>query len=65
MNEFIDDLVKMKITISEYIKYLLLLTNKYNKKKVTYDNFKKKLYSPKKNIVYKKTPLKYINWLMN
>ena len=64
MNEFIDDLVKMKITISEYIKYLLL-TNKYNKKKVTYDNFKKKLYSPKKNIVYKKTPLKYINWLMN
>lgn len=65
MNEFIDDLVKMKITISEYIKYLLLLTNKYSKKRVTYDNFKKKLYSPKKNIVYKKTPLKYINWLMN
>ncbi len=65
MNEFIEDLMKMDITISEYIKYLLLLTNKYNKKKVTYDNFKRKLYCPKKYIVYKKTPLKYINWLMS
>ncbi len=65
MNEFIDDLIKKDITISEYIKYLLLLTNKYNKKKVAYDDFKKKLYSEKKNLVYKKTPLKYINWLMS
>jgi len=65
MNEFMDDLMKMEITTSGYIKYLLLLTNKYNKKKVTYDNFKKKLYDPKKNVVYKKTPLKYINWLMS
>ena len=65
MNEFIDDLIKKDITISEYIKYLLLLTNKYNKKKVAYDDFKKNLYSEKKNLVYKKTPLKYINWLMS
>lgn len=65
MNEFIDDLIKKDITISEYIKYLLLLTNKYNKKKVVYDDFKKKLYSEKKILVYKKTPLKYINWLMS
>jgi len=65
MNDFIEDLMKMDITTSEYIKYLLLLTNKYNKKKVTYDNFKKKLYNPKKNEIYKKTPLKYINWLIS
>ena len=65
MNDFMEDLMKKDITISDYIKYLLLLTNKYNKKKVTYENFKKKLYNPKKNVVYKKTPLKYINWLMN
>jgi hypothetical protein len=65
MNEFMDDLIKMGTTISEYIKYLLLLTNKYNKKKVTYEDFRKKLYDPKKILVYKKTPLKYINWLMS
>ena len=65
MNEFMDDLIKMGTTISEYIKYLLLLTNKYNKKKVTYEGFRKKLYDPKKILVYKKTPLKYINWLMS
>jgi len=65
ISEFINDLVKRDITISAYIKYLLLLTNKYNKKKVTYDNFKRKLHDPKQNSVYKKTPLKYINWLMS
>ena len=65
ISEFINDLMKRDITISAYIKYLLLLTNKYNKKKVTYDNFKRKLHDPKKNSVYKKTPLKYINWLMS
>jgi len=65
MNEFMDDLIKMGTTISEYIKYLLLLTNKYNKKKVAYEDFRKKLYDPKKILVYKKTPLKYINWLMS
>ncbi len=65
MNAFMDDLIKMDVTISEYIKHLLLLTNKYNKKRVIYEDFKKKLYDPKKNLVYKKTALKYINWLMS
>ena len=65
MNVFMDDLIKMDVTISEYIKYLLLLTNKYNKKRVIYEDFKKKLYDPKKDLIYKKTPLKYINWLMS
>jgi len=65
MNAFMDDLIKMDVTISEYIKHLLLLTNKYNKKRVIYEDFKKKLYNPKKKLVYEKTALKYINWLMS
>ena len=65
MKDFIYDIMKMDISIGEYIKYLLLLTNKYSKKNVVYDNFKKKLFDPKRKVIYNTTPLKYINWLLN
>lgn len=65
MKDFIYDIMKMDISIGEYIKYLLLLTNKYSKKNVVYDKFKKKLFDPKRKVIYNTTPLKYINWLLN
>ena len=58
-------LMSNRISGAKYLKIYNLVTNKYYKKDIEYDIFKKKIYENNTEQLNSLTSLKYVNWLIN